>query len=143
MPVYRLSVKVTDMNSFKPSKVLVLMAHPDDEALSCFGTLARFSAEGSEIVIAFFTDGHQGRLNTSLESSKLINARINIIDELQVENEIVENRKFVACVDKCIASESPSLVITHGYANNEHHEHNILSKIVQNSIFRSELHLDL
>lgn len=37
--------------------ILVVAAHPDDEALGCGGTLARLSREGASIHVAFLADG--------------------------------------------------------------------------------------
>jgi LmbE family N-acetylglucosaminyl deacetylase len=39
------------------SSVLIIAAHPDDEALGCGGTIARLSAEGREVHLAFLADG--------------------------------------------------------------------------------------
>ena len=38
-------------------KSLILAAHPDDEVLGCGGTMARLSASGADVRVAFFTDG--------------------------------------------------------------------------------------
>ena len=127
------------MISIMPKKIIVFMAHPDDEVLSCFGTLARFASEGSEIVISFLTDGHLGRLSTSIETSKLINDRIQVPDKSSLQNELLETRKAVEYIDECIAVEKPSLVITHAPAISEHHEHRNLSSMVLNSVIRSVL----
>jgi LmbE family N-acetylglucosaminyl deacetylase len=43
------------------SKVLAIVAHPDDEALGAGGTLVRHSAAGDEVHIAFLTDGVSAR----------------------------------------------------------------------------------
>ncbi len=42
-------------------KVLVVCAHPDDEALGAAGTLARHSAEGDEVHILFVSEGVTAR----------------------------------------------------------------------------------
>ena len=41
--------------------ILVLAAHPDDEALGCGGTIARLAGEGSSIHVAFLADGVSSR----------------------------------------------------------------------------------
>jgi LmbE family N-acetylglucosaminyl deacetylase len=41
--------------------VLVVAAHPDDEALGCGGTIARLSSEGSDVHLLFVADGVNAR----------------------------------------------------------------------------------
>jgi N-acetylglucosamine malate deacetylase 1 len=41
--------------------VLVIAAHPDDEALGCGGTMARLVAEGKSVHVAFLADGITAR----------------------------------------------------------------------------------
>jgi LmbE family N-acetylglucosaminyl deacetylase len=43
-----------------PRRVLAVGAHPDDIELLCAGTLARFKAEGSEVLLAVATRGDRG-----------------------------------------------------------------------------------
>lgn len=37
--------------------ILIIAAHPDDEVLGCGGTLARFTARGAQVHVAFMADG--------------------------------------------------------------------------------------
>jgi len=49
-------------------RVLVVAAHPDDEALGCGGTAARLAAEGSEVHILFLADGETARGEVSSDA---------------------------------------------------------------------------
>lgn len=43
-------------------RVLVVAAHPDDEALGCGGLIAELSSRGVEVSVLFFADGESSRL---------------------------------------------------------------------------------
>ena len=42
------------------SKILVIVAHPDDAEFMCAGTVARWTAEGREVVYGLVTSGDKG-----------------------------------------------------------------------------------
>jgi len=49
------------------SSVLVIAAHPDDEVLGCGGTIAKLVSLGSEVNVAFLSDGVTSRKKKCLE----------------------------------------------------------------------------
>jgi LmbE family N-acetylglucosaminyl deacetylase len=51
---------VPELISHAPSSALAVYAHPDDAEVSCGGTLARWTAVGSEVHLAVCTSGDKG-----------------------------------------------------------------------------------
>ena len=54
----------TILTSSRP-RALVVVAHSDDEALGCGGTIAKLAAAGWEVGVVFMTDGVSARLDSS------------------------------------------------------------------------------
>jgi N-acetylglucosamine malate deacetylase 1 len=52
------------------SRILAVVAHPDDEVLGAGGTLARHSANGDEVHIVFLTDGVGARGDNKLAAEQ-------------------------------------------------------------------------
>ena len=52
-------------------RVMVVMAHPDDPDFSCGGTLAKWAAEGKEILYVLFTRGDKGSSDPDMTPEKL------------------------------------------------------------------------
>jgi len=61
--------------------VLVVMAHPDDESLSCGGTLARLADAGVRIVLFSATRGERGGAEGPVRSDTLGNERVKELRE--------------------------------------------------------------
>ena len=54
---------------------MVIMAHPDDAEWSCSGTVAKWCAEGWEVVYILCTDGSKGSSDPDMTSDMLIKIR--------------------------------------------------------------------
>ena len=54
---------------------MVIMAHPDDAEWSCSGTVARWCAEGWDVVYVLCTDGSKGSSDPEMTSEKLVKIR--------------------------------------------------------------------
>ena len=61
--------------SGKPRTVLIVAAHPDDEALGCGGTMARLVNEGALVHVAFLADGVGARHAEGMFTDEEIEAR--------------------------------------------------------------------
>jgi len=56
-------------------KGMVIMAHPDDAEWSCSGTVAKWCAEGWDVVYVLCTDGSKGSSDPEMTSENLIKIR--------------------------------------------------------------------
>lgn len=107
-------------------RVLVVAAHPDDEALGCGGTIARHVAEGDVVSAAFLTDGTSARPSPDLEAAKAAReaaarraARVLGIAELHFLDFPDNRLDSVALLDvvqrleEIVVSVDPDVVYTH------------------------------
>lgn len=59
-------------------KILIIAAHPDDEALGCGGTIKKLTKKKYKIRVIFLADGETSRLRKkNIDYNKLINIREN------------------------------------------------------------------
>jgi len=58
-----------------PRRALAVYAHPDDPDVSCGGTLARWSAAGSEVHVCLCCDGDKGSPDPGVRSEDLVRDR--------------------------------------------------------------------
>lgn len=58
-----------------PARAMVVVAHPDDAEFLCAGTIARWAAEGSEIVYVLGTSGDKGSDDPQVSSEQLMETR--------------------------------------------------------------------
>jgi len=110
------------------SNVLVLVAHPDDEALGCGGTIARLSREGATVHIAFLADGVGSRAPDSVpgedelsrrraacqEAAAILGAREPVFDDLP-DNRLdeVPLLEVIKRVEAVVARVAPEAILTH------------------------------
>lgn len=62
----------------KNTRILIVVAHPDDEVLGCGGTIARHVAEGDRVYVVFMADGVGSR---GLDRSDELQQRNQVRDE--------------------------------------------------------------
>lgn len=114
------------------SPVLVITAHPDDEALGCGGTIARFSAEGRDVHLAFLADGVGSRSGQGSELAQAEREALDrrraaarkaaeVLDAASVSfDDLPDNQldsisllDITQRVEALIAKHRPSIVLTH------------------------------
>ena len=108
------------------SRILVIAAHPDDEVLGCGGTIAKLTAEGKEVHVAFLADGVFSRDSATTKSElevrqKASHAAAAILGIKSVRfGEFPDNRMdsvplldVVKSVEDLIAEIKPSAILTH------------------------------
>ena len=105
--------------------VLVVAAHPDDEALGCGGTIARLSASGSKVHILFLADGETARAGASKDmlakrrriateaAAKLGAQNPGFLDFPDNRLDSVDLLDVVQAIEKHASGIGPELVLTH------------------------------
>ncbi len=116
--------------------VLVVVAHPDDEALSCFGTLANFAEVGARIHVIFVTDGGQGREACISAVMGLIGATSTLM-EFPVCC-LTMDKQLVSRIEEHVIRIRPRLVITHSFTPLQHRDHSIVSQATTLACRRSD-----
>jgi len=131
-------------------KVLVFVAHQDDETIGCGGTLSKFSNLGYDTTVVFVTDGATGIDQTGNFSKNIVNRRsieaknacnvlgVNKIKEMKIPCQKVENNqenfhRFI----KIIRDTKPDIIITHS-PNDKHRDHKAVAKIAIESSWKAQ-----
>jgi LmbE family N-acetylglucosaminyl deacetylase len=109
-----------------PTRVLTVGAHPDDAEFGCGATLARWAAEGAEVVLCIVTDGSKGSWDASEDADSLIERRraeqraaaevlgVRRIEYLDhVDGEVVASPQLSREVAHQIRLHRPTVVLGH------------------------------
>mgnify|MGYP001220517927 CR=1 FL=1 len=134
-----------------PKKVLVIVAHQDDETIGCSGFIKKLTDQGSLVDVVFVTSG-----NTGVDHSGEYNAD-NIVDvrndeasrareilgwrqtyNLGVKTQCVANtQRLFHRVIQIIRDNKPDLVITHADVD-KHRDHRAISGIVREACWKAQ-----
>lgn len=104
--------------------VLVVAAHPDDEALGCGGTMARHAAEGDSVYVLFMTNGVDARKNVNNDAdvrNKVAEKACRILGAKEYfYNDFPDNRldtvallDITQSIEKVISQIQPEVIYTH------------------------------
>lgn len=127
-------------------KILVVVAHPDDEVLGCFGTVSKLIKEGYEAYTLILGEGKTSRLNNRIiEENK---EELNILNsEIKKANDIIGIKKcfihsfpdnrfdsidlldIIKVISKVKDEVKPDIIFTH-YENDLNIDHQITYRAV-------------
>ena len=139
------NIKIFPLKKLKRKKILIILAHPDDEATSCSGTLTRLS-KTSEVKMIILTKGERGQegmkidpqlknirtqeLQNSLNIMNIKNLQHLDIGDNQLKDKYGDVKEIV---EEEIKKFSPNVVITHDPSGlYGHPDHITVSEIVTN-----------
>ncbi len=133
-------------------KILVIVAHPDDEVLGCGGAIASYSDQGHEVTSIIFTYGENANLNESpkslakTRSSESIRAgEILGVKKMYFmglpDNALSTELKDITLIKKLlkiIKAHKADIILTHSL-DDYHPAHRNVAKLVKNLISEGKL----
>ena len=149
------------MNEFLeiPKKAMVIFAHPDDAEIGTGATVAKWVANGSDIVYVLATTGSSGSNDLHMTSKKIVDIRsqeqieaakaigVNEIVSLNyIDGELESNKSLLSDLVFHIRKYKPEIVFTHDpfrMKNFLHRDHRNLGFSVMDAIYpyaRDHLH---
>lgn len=108
------------------SRVMVIVAHPDDAEFSSAGTIARFAEEGFQVIVVLCTSGDKGTARRDITSPEL--AALREKEQLEAskrlgvaeteflrggDGELVPDLNLREKIVRMIRKHRPDIVITH------------------------------
>ena len=123
--------------------ILIIAAHPDDDAFGCGGTIAKLSKNKNKIYAIYFTDGVAARINQKDIKNNIIHRRQNTDDAAKIlgikncsyclypDNKLdsIPLLEIVQRIEKEIKIMKPDIIFTH-FGNDLNIDHRIIHKAV-------------
>jgi LmbE family N-acetylglucosaminyl deacetylase len=115
---------------WSPGPLLVVAAHPDDEALGCAGTIAKARLSGHEVSVVFFTDGvgareekiaarlRPARRAAAEKSLAALGARVpTFLDFPDNRLDSVPMLELARGVERALEQTTPRTILTHHHGD--------------------------
>ena len=124
-------------------KVLIIAAHPDDDALGCGGTIRKLANQKNKIYAVYFTDGVSARINkkdlkkkindrkkNSEKASKILGIKRCIYHSFP-DNQLdkIPLLEIIQKIEEQIKKIKPDLILTH-FENDLNIDHQIINRAV-------------
>ena len=129
-------------------KILILIAHPDDEVIMCGATIDKLIKRGRKVHVAFFTRNDQAffgketqeerrkrTVKEALRSSKLLGYSTSFLNlqDMQLQQ---DKGMLIQMAMREIRQNRPDLIITH-HERDKHIDHRTLGEVVPEANFQS------
>ena len=120
-------------NGGGPARILVVVAHPDDETLGAGGTIARFARQGSEVWVAVVCDGVTAR-HSEVERQRSCATRacktlgvgkVVFCDLPDQRLDSLSLLDVIGPIERCVADLRPDIVLTH-FAEDVNQDHGVV-----------------
>lgn len=125
--ILAMKLRLAQVPSQQPRRVLVIGAHPDDLELGCGGTIAKLADSGHEIRGLVMTHGDQGGDCSARPGEALKGGAFLGITDLEVldfpDTRLTQHEtKLVGEIERRVLRHNPDIVSTHS-ANDQHQDH--------------------
>lgn len=114
------------MNEHRPNRMLVVLAHPDDESFAVGGTLAKYAHEGIQVILLCATRGEAGISGVApeeagktrelelLRAAKYLGIEVHFLDYQDGELSKADPRELLEHIACWIDTVQPQVVLTFG-----------------------------
>jgi LmbE family N-acetylglucosaminyl deacetylase len=134
----------------KPTYALVVIAHPDDAEYGAAGTVARWIAEGKEVVYAVCTNGDKGTNDVKMDPKELAQVReqeqlaaarllgVREVVFLRYPDQTLEDTpEFRKDIVRLIRMYKPEIVVTSDPHRRyiSHRDHRIAGRVTLDAVF--------
>ena len=106
------------------NKILIIVAHPDDEVLGCGATIAKYTKNGDEVQVVFIADGFSSRPNdgnrdlVAKQVAEILNCNCPIFLNFP-DNQLdsIPLLKIINKIERVIADYQPNIIFTHHFGD--------------------------
>ena len=122
----------------KKLKIMVTGGHPDDPETGCGGAMAKWAAEGNEVLAVYLTKGEAGipgtphdeaaaiRTKEAVAACEILNARPIFLGQIDGNSEI--NIKWYNVAFELLTKEKPDVLLTH-WMTDTHRDHRVCANL--------------
>ncbi len=129
-------------------KILILLAHPDDETILCGATIDKLVRNGHQVFVCFFTKNEQAyfgsetqekrvkrTIKEAKQSSRVLGFKCNFLDFKDMDL-VKDKGLLIRAAIREIRRVRPDIIITHNI-NDKHIDHKSLAEVIPEANFQS------